>query len=393
MTDFPIGYRSFHPDPSLNYELNRWRAALPEEEIESLAPRIGSLGDWSGVMVEHAETAEREGRALNAAFYWRAAEFFMAPDDPSKGLAYDRFRSLFESSVRGAAHVRREVPFEGSSLPAIVLEPAVEEKETVLLHGGFDSFMEELFDWATVLRDAGYRVVLFEGPGQGAALRKRGLVMGPDWEKPVAAVLDHLRIERCTIFGVSLGGYLAPRAAAFERRRIRRVIVCDVLDDFYDCFAARSGRGVASLLDVLVRLRFRGLLNALVGRAMSRDPSSRWALLHGMQVSGARDPFDFVRWLKALRTAPFSERVTQDVLLLAGADDHIVPRRQLYRQMRSLPNVRSLTCRLFTASEEASSHCQIGNVGLMLGVVVGWLDLQIEAEERGLTPAALPRVA
>jgi len=392
VSGFPIGYCDFHPDTSFNYELNRWRAALPDDELRAVAERLGTHADWKELMIERARAAEGEGRERNAAFYWRAAEFFLHPEDPDKELAYERFSSLFERSIRGVEHTRLQVPFSGSWLPAAILEPAGESKETILLHGGFDSFMEELFDWGTVLRDAGYRVVLFEGPGQGAALRRNRLVMGPDWERPVAAVLDHLDIDECTIFGISLGGYLAPRAAAFEQR-IRRVVVCDVLDDFYDCFAERSGRGVTRILDFSIRWRLRSLLNALMERAVTRDPSTGWALAHGMQVSGASDPFDFVCWLKRLTTAPFSARITQDVLLLAGAGDHIVPLRQLHRQAQNLTNARSVTTRLFTDREHAGSHCQIGNIGLMLELVVAWLDFQVRADERWLADGGVARVA
>jgi hypothetical protein len=70
--------------------------------------------------------------------------------------------------------------------------------------------------------------------------------------------------------------------------------------------------------------------------------------------------------------------------LLAGADDHIVPLRQFYRQAHNLPNVRSFTGRVFSAREHAASHCQIGNVGLALNFVVAWLDFPVAAEAEGL---------
>jgi len=66
----------------------------------------------------------------------------------------------------------------------------------------------------------------FEGPGQGAALEDHGLPMIPEWERPVAAVLDHYRLDDVTIVGESLGGGLVIRAAAFEPR-ISRVVSMD----------------------------------------------------------------------------------------------------------------------------------------------------------------------
>ena len=49
---------------------------------------------------------------------------------------------------------------------------------------------------ALVFRDAGYDTILFEGPGQGAALELAHLPMSPEWEKPVKAVLDFFRLTR-----------------------------------------------------------------------------------------------------------------------------------------------------------------------------------------------------
>jgi pimeloyl-ACP methyl ester carboxylesterase len=386
MNAFPIGYRDFHPDPSMNFELNRWLSALPEDDVAALARRVETLSDWTRVMGAEADRAEAEGRLLNAAFYCRAAEFFLEPGHADKAALYDRFVALFDAAVPEAAACRTSVPYAGAALPAMVVPARGEEKEIVLLHGGFDSFQEELWDWARWLADAGYRVVLFDGPGQGAALRRSGLTMTPAWERPVAAVLDHLGIAACTILGVSLGGYLAPRAAAFEPR-IRRVIACDVLDDFFDCFAARGGPALAGLLAALLAGGLRKALNKLIGRALRRDPHVSWALRHGMQVSGAGDPFEFVGWLRAMRTAGFSERITQDFLLLAGAEDHIVPLRQFWRQGQNLPNARSFTGRVFTRAEAAHNHCHIGNVGLALAFIRSWLDFQVSAEQAGMLPA------
>ncbi|HEU4428648.1 MAG TPA: alpha/beta fold hydrolase, partial [Myxococcota bacterium] len=314
-----------------------------------------------------------------AAFYARAAEFYLAPGDRKKLPTYDRFVSLFDEAVPAARAARTSVPFEGKSLPAIVIPAAdsAPEKHVVLLHGGFDSLMEELYDFGLALAEAGYRIVLFEGPGQGAALRKSGLAMKPDWERPVAAVLNHFAIETCTILGISLGGLLAPRAAAFEPR-IARVICWDVLDEFFDCFASRSA-ALARTLALLSRSGARRALNALLGSAMRRDADLAWVLGHGMHVSGSRDPYEFVGWLRSLRTADFSNRITQDVLLLAGAEDHIVPVHQLLRQAAALTSARSVTTRLFTRREHAHNHCQIGNAGLALRVMTDWLDANAAA--------------
>jgi len=91
-------------------------------------------------------------------------------------------------------------------------------------------------------------------------------------------------------------------------------------------------------------------------------------------VLGVDSPYRFLRQAQAFCTRDVSHRVTQDVLLLAGSADHYVPLRQLPQQILALTNARSVTARVFTSAEQAHNHCQIGNVGLAVQVILGWLD-------------------
>src|SRR5206468_6515245 len=70
----------------------------------------------------------------------------------------------------------------------------------------------------------------------GQALRKYGLTYTVEWEKPNSAVLDeflgtHAKPSKIVLFGMNMGGYFAPRAAAFEDR-IDGVVAFDTLFDF-----------------------------------------------------------------------------------------------------------------------------------------------------------------
>jgi len=59
---------------------------------------------------------------------------------------------------------------------------------------GFDGSGEELYYWiGPAAAERGWNCVLFEGPGQRGALHLNpGLTLRPDYEVPVAAVLDHV---------------------------------------------------------------------------------------------------------------------------------------------------------------------------------------------------------
>jgi len=375
--DFPVGYHHLHDDVGLNFQLNRFLPGAQIEEFRTAAARIHTLADWKREMLALAAAAESEGRLLHAATYYRTAEFFIPPGDPDGQRAYERFIQLFEAVHRGESYERSDVPYDGARLPAMRLK-VEHAKDVILLHGGFDSFMEEFYPMACFLRDAGCEVILFEGPGQGAAIRRQALPMIPEWERPVAAVLDFFGLKECTLLGISLGGGLATRAAAFERR-IRRVIAFDVLDDFLDCLAYARGPWLGALLRIGVLLHAERLLNAIIERRMRQDLMVAWAIPHGMHVMGVKTPYAFFEKVRGFNTAAVSERVVQDYLLLAGAEDHYVPLRQFFRQARRLVNARSFTGRVFTSAEHAQNHCQVGNVGLALETMVRWLDERLAA--------------
>jgi pimeloyl-ACP methyl ester carboxylesterase len=118
---------------------------------------------------------------------------------------------------------------------------------------GYDSTAEAGWVNVPAAIARGYNVLLFEGPGQGQALYVQGLWLRPDFERVLTPVLDWLmdRNEvdpaRVALVGRSFGGYLAPRAAAFEHR-----IAALVCDPAQPDMAERLPSGVAAKLAVPV---------------------------------------------------------------------------------------------------------------------------------------------
>jgi pimeloyl-ACP methyl ester carboxylesterase len=377
----PVGVHDLHEDTSLDFQLNRL-ATLGGgqlEEIREVASRIRDLADWKREFLALAERALAEERKANAAAYLRAAEFFMAPGDPDKSLAYERQAQLFCELAAGdfeSGAVRKaKAAYDSGHLPALHLSvpEGMQRKGIVVVHGGFDSYAEELYPLVKCIPQAGYETVLFEGPGQGAVIRRQGIPFTTDWEKPVAAVLDHFGFDDVTLLGISLGGYLAPRAAAFLPR-VQRVIAFDVCWDLFEAGLSTRPKPLRIALRVLLALRAGQLIDKLALRQMERDPFSRWAIEHGTHVFGVQRPYDYFRRMKAFTTRHISSLVTQDFLLLAGTEDHYMPLDHFHRQARALRNVRSFTGRIFTRAESAHTHCQCGNLGLAMNVMLDWID-------------------
>jgi pimeloyl-ACP methyl ester carboxylesterase len=300
----------------------------------------------------------------------------MRADDPGRKTAREKFLAAVRSVYGLELGERHAVPYADGRisgfLPAYRFKPP-RAKCTILFFGGFDSYIEELTSAFVYLRDAGYDVIAFDGPGQGGALNESGLTMTAEWHKPVGAVLDYFEVERVALVGLSLGGCLVMRAAALEPR-VECVVAYDIFTNGLDIILRQTHALLRGLLKVLLRLRAARIVNWMLARVARRSPVVQWAFQEGMHVTGATSAFEFLQAIRQFQTADVSASIRQDVLLLAGSEDHYVPIEQWHDQIRMLKNARSVTARLFTRSESAGNHCQVGNYGLALRTIVDWLD-------------------
>ena len=222
---FPVGYHAFHKKQLFNCQMNRWFSLgyARLQDMEEAGLYIKNFKDWKLQMLKLSEKAVSENRLMNAAFYFRAAEFYTKSKDSDKELLYDKFIKLFYKIFGDAEIEKHKVPYEGVFLPALRIPSASEKKGTILLHGGFDSFIEEWYSMMKYFSNHGYEVIGFEGPGQGAALRRYGLSLTYEWEKPTKAILDYFHLNDVTLLGLSMGGWFCLRTSAFESR-IKRVV-------------------------------------------------------------------------------------------------------------------------------------------------------------------------
>src|SRR5579859_7692105 len=377
---FPVGYHQLHPDISLNFQMNRWFGWVGEgemlDEMRSAGARIASYADWKREFLALAESAARRGHGLRAGFYYRSAEFFMRADDTDRIIAREKFLSAIRETYGLSQSDRQTIPYADGQvegfLPAYRFATA-QSKGAIVFFGGFDSYIEELLPALFYLRDAGYEVIAFEGPGQGGALNEAGLAMTSEWHKPVKAILDYYHLDEVTLVGLSIGGGLVMRAAAFEPR-VARVIAYDVLTDFFGANLGQIHPLIRGLLSTQLRLRAAPVVNVMAGIAMKQSPILEWGLAQGMHVTGTSSPYEYLQAIRRYSTADVSPLIEQDVLLLAGSQDHYVPSEQFQQQIRTLTKARSITARLFTKSESAQNHCQVGNYGLALRTMVDWLD-------------------
>jgi len=363
---FPVGYYPFHKDQHINFHLNRWYSLgyIPKEDLERIGHESRDSAELKQGLIKYAEQMKTEQRDLEAAIGYRAAEFFTHPRDEDKLPLYDQFQETFYHAIKDHEFERILIPYQAGSLPALRFSPE-SSRGTILIHGGLDSFMEELFTAAYYTYIAGYEVILFDGPGQGAALRESNLYMTHRWEEPVSAIIDFFNLDDVTLVGVSLGGYLALRAAAFEKR-ISRVVAYDVF--IYD----QHGSGLQGAFYKFF-LNYPSAYNWVAHTAMRISPAADHLISQWMDILNSSTPADYVAQMQYFSVSDIADQIHQDVLLLAGEEDHMIPLREYKKHQEGLVNARSITGRIFSADEHAENHCQVGNIKLALDVILDWI--------------------
>jgi hypothetical protein len=169
-----------------------------------------------------------------------------------------------------------------------------------------------------------------------------------------------------------MGGCLALRAAAFEPR-IQRVIAYDVFFDWMSTTLEKL-KPVAPLLKFLLNSRASGLFNIFLTGIMKKNPLFDWAMHQAMLVLGVSTSYEVFLKSRQYTTRDVSPLVKQDILLMAGTEDHAIPLSHFYQQCVMLKNVRSQTARLFTRDEHAQNHCQVGNLRLVVEYITNWIE-------------------
>jgi 2,6-dihydroxypseudooxynicotine hydrolase len=278
------------------------------------------LSAWSELAGEHLELARAAEAAghrrsagdayLHAAVCLHFGKFVWVLDEAAH-------RATTERAIAALARAhefldptaeRVEAPFEGAVLAGNLRRPAgADRPPLVLLIPGLDSTKEEFFHWENVFLVRGMATLSMDGPGQGES--GFSLTIRPDYEVAVAAMLDAISARadldhaRVGAAGVSLGGYYAPRAAAFESR-----------------------------------------LKAVAGISGPYDFGETWDGLPPLTretftlKSGARDESEARRRAHALTLRDVASNVGQPALFVTGGQDRIVPWEQTERAAREAPN-------------------------------------------------------
>ncbi len=273
--------------------------------------------EWRRTAEEHvaaADAAEVDGHLMTAANERRLAALayhfahFNFPDPKSEWVDATRRKvALFRkvAPYLDPPAERVEIPFERIRIPAYLRKPRdVARPPVALMFSGLDSTKEEHTPFENVLLRRGLATLAFDGPGQGEVWEHMpGRV---DWERAASAVVDYAQGRadvdggRLVALGVSLGGYLVTRSAAFDPR-IRAAACC----------GGRFDQADRRLDDPMHGARLMHFWN--------KDAAETRKLLDASTLEGV------------------IERMTRPLLVVHGARDNIAPVESARRIYESAP--------------------------------------------------------
>ncbi|HLA06408.1 MAG TPA: alpha/beta fold hydrolase, partial [Anaerolineales bacterium] len=252
------------PDERVEAAIKNWAPRFTSQGVDyndffRTTARIEKWEDWCREWVatgdvhhDLAVKAETKGNSISAGEAYIGAALcyhfgkFVFQD------YHDEYVSAANKSVEAFAKglklldptgERVEIPFDGAMMVGTLRRPAhegVKNPPLVLLLAGLDSTKEEFYHWENVFLKRGLATFSLDGPGQGECGYNSHI--RPDYEAAVSTALDTLTRRRdidpnrIGLAGVSLGGYYAPRAAAFEPRVKAAVGICGPWN-FAECWS------------------------------------------------------------------------------------------------------------------------------------------------------------
>ncbi len=340
-----------------------------------LRVRMGDDQAWFEEWRRTGERVERVGREraeaghdvaaarylLRAAHYYHVGERFLQPKSPEGLAAYRRGVDCFRDAASRLRHPRIEpveVPYERTSLPALLVHPegGSGPSPAMVFLDGFDITKEiQYFKGVPDLAARGIGCLIVDGPGNGEAIRFRHLPLHHETERYATACWEYLakRPEidpaRIGVMAISLGGYYAPRAAAFEKR----FAACIAWGAQWDYYATWKER-----LDRLAR-----------GEVLALSvPPEHLCWVFGVETTDAA-----LAKLEGFRLDGVVQQIECPFLLTHGEGDRQIP-LALARKCFDAVGSKRKTFKVFTREEGGYHHCQSDNLSIGTSYMWDWLE-------------------
>jgi alpha-beta hydrolase superfamily lysophospholipase len=377
-TYFPDNYRWSH-GLLIGLNMAPWGGA-EIGEVNRIGLRLKHLvGDddaWFREWTREARTVEDRGRERiaeghttsgaqylqRASAYYHVGERFLQPKSKDGLDAYMRGVNCFKDAAKYIKRPRLEhveIPYEGASLPAVYVHAERANggrAPAMVFFDGLDVTKEiQYFKGVADLAARGIACLIVDGPGNGEAIRFRNFYLHHETERYATPAFEWLAArsdidaKRIGVMAISLGGYYAPRAAAFEQR-----------------FACCIAWGAQWDYQKIWRDRFERL-------ARADTPSLSVAAQHISWVVNARSQEEALKLLAPFKLDGVVQKITCPFLMLHGEGDEQIPLPEA-RKCFDAVGSRNKTLKLFTREEGGYHHCQIDNQTICSAYMWDWLE-------------------
>jgi dienelactone hydrolase len=339
-------------------QMDRWLAPIRDLGVD---PEAWTHA-WDAMAQEQEELGLDElasgflqaasARDIRAAIYYLTGER-QAPLGPAKTRSYEQALAAFRRGVDLMAFPleRVEVPSPDGFLPGYIIPSALEEPSPVVIfYNGFDVTKEILFGIIQYeFARRGLSCLVIDTPGTGEPLRFRGVPSRPDYEVPTSAIVDYLETrsdidkDRIGLLGISLGGYYAPRGAAYEHRVKACAAWCGVWD--YGATWQRRWDTQTKLI-----------------------PTPYWQL---PWVLGTATMEEALLWVKEWTLADAMPHLTQPLLIVHGENDSGFTVDDARRAFEAA-NSEDKTLRIFSAATGGAEHVNADDPDPARQIIADW---------------------
>ncbi len=342
----------------------------------SLATRIQKIAEQAHVEGHLVSARQAYLRASN---YYRTAYFFLRDNLSNPNLLETWKQSVYcfqqAIPILGVSCTFHEISFENSILPAYFFQPDMSNttRPTIIANGGADGTREEdYFVTVKAALERNYNCFVFEGPGQGQVLFEQKIPMRHDWEQVIKAVINYLSTlaevdsKRLILSGLSLGGYLAARAAAYEHRLAALMVNPGILD-----LSQVSLQFLPPRIQQAFLQRDYNAVDQFFTQSMQQNKDTAFFIQSRMVLYGTTSGYDLIAKAQEYTLKDVAHAITCPTLICDNELESLSPGQAI-----ALYN--ALTCPktyiLFTEAEGAGGHCQPLNSMLWQQRAFDWLD-------------------